>query len=1628
MTRAFVTLVANEAVAPGALVLAHRLRNLHDFLNPSPRLACVVSSDVTPDTRHALASTFDEVIQVDVLRSKAAMNLHLLGKPDLGLSLTKIALWQLIQYEKVVYLDPDVLPLRSIDELFDLEELSAAPDIGWPDWFNTSVFVATPNMDTYAELKQITEEDRVLDAGDQGLLNEYFHDWATSGPTYRIPFTYNILPSAIYSYAPALREFGNDIAIVRFPENERPWQWMRFQDGRVFPRGSASPTSVEMVQLWWDTWDKHQLQNTSIASILPQSDPLQAPELSDVNSLQNAWDTPSIIKVADNKDERTTVNPLPPLPAITVADPSWYVPEEHVPEYHPPTYAEQIHTQEQSHSHDPHHGHEHTQEAVHDHDIEQVSEHHGATDEPSQEQENHVGQTSVEEHQHEEAPAVAQEREYPMLNWNPAWEEPPTTNSTVDIPDLQIYSNVWDNPQPDTQVWIAPAITDLPPPPPMVDYHHQYIHHEVVHSEEPNVEAVPITIFPWEEQKESRPAPSRIWQDEIEMERRAREEEARVREEEEARAREEDERRRVEAEQAAAEQLRASSHYHGHQEWEHRQVVNNQQQVIQQALDTEAEIIEQTISESEPFKQEQPLDQPFVNVWDQMPSIQNYLKMIGAQDAFRKSEYQPFLKQEEAEENDEEVIYSQKEQEVTADEEEEEKEEENEEEYKEAEEDEKYEEAVEEEEYEEAVEEEEYEESEEEVEFEVEEEDDVQESVIVAAPRSTSPPPPHSNSWWGEPFAIDSMPTTPRLGKLGWRSPLMPTTPRLEDDDWDDRDLIPLPLKRTSRLFPPETLYQEESSSLPQPVAEVPKSNVSVTEGETDSKQSKKKRRTKKSRKLFADEDDMLKRTPFASAATTPTSEKSFVLPIESDESKDVVAEPKAPDSFGEYKIEWASDLLKGTSTGVVTPLVRTPSKEVVARSYFDGAVSPAAPTTPKRNKYNALASRTAWDPLHALKSLKASGEKLLISTKLQGNQGHAEDSDEEYAPAVYYDNDDEEVLGVLGLTFPTSRPTRGIAMSKAEDSPPQDSLSASPATPTAKGMSMNLTDKILQEASERRINTDIALHEAAASLVKSTEADAQDDKYAMSPVAEEYPQKDISATELEMSQGNLFKRRVQLESDAETKKEEATVEPGDKDETSIEPASVAQDADTHPLQYDIVQAATEKLRQIAGVDWEAAAKEEASYDENTSGWVFAQTHESVPSAKSVDMPTQHSPPTESQVDDTTIPTESAPPSDLIREQPTKNEALVIGSFEEDTHIDNRTDSHKIIDSQVDPKHVSDQGTATASDIEPPIAAKDQVNSNEATQTSLTDVVGAPRPELETKDSHGFTDVAQPDSTIASEKGKLRTGIPRPLTLKSEDRRDDPKTVQAYDDLKTPTQESFSGISHGHDDDSGAVSPGASSAGDSPLPKDVEKSLVDTVQSLVRKIEAHDSGVHHATDEAAVPQLMERETSQSNVDAQALSDEQIQFQLQEPNMQPSQPEVHTNVSDPASMSRGLTAQTTEDSDRDDNMSDTQYLSASEGDHQSESGTSVDWFSVQSYNGSTDHSDNEGDHRVPHTGNIHQEFLRRFGDLSELNQLSPMGSLTHHSDTEEEDMIGEQGALSEKKSTTPEISTPRRNPP
>lgn len=53
--------------------------------------------------------------------------------------------------------------LKNSDELFEREELSAAPDVGWPDCFNSGVFVYRPSLETYDKLIQFALEKGSFD-------------------------------------------------------------------------------------------------------------------------------------------------------------------------------------------------------------------------------------------------------------------------------------------------------------------------------------------------------------------------------------------------------------------------------------------------------------------------------------------------------------------------------------------------------------------------------------------------------------------------------------------------------------------------------------------------------------------------------------------------------------------------------------------------------------------------------------------------------------------------------------------------------------------------------------------------------------------------------------------------------------------------------------------------------------------------------------------------------------------------------------------------------------------------------------------------------------------------------------------------------------------------------------------------------------------------------------------------------------------------------------------------------------------------------------------------------------------------------------------------------------------------
>lgn len=118
-----------------------------------------------------------------------------LGRPDLTTVLTKLHIFRLTQYSKIIFLDADVLPILPISHLFtEPHEFAAIPDVGWPDIFNSGVFVATPGGDKFNELMELQKTKGSWDGGDQGLLNE----WRGSN-WHRLSFVYNTTPTAAYT-------------------------------------------------------------------------------------------------------------------------------------------------------------------------------------------------------------------------------------------------------------------------------------------------------------------------------------------------------------------------------------------------------------------------------------------------------------------------------------------------------------------------------------------------------------------------------------------------------------------------------------------------------------------------------------------------------------------------------------------------------------------------------------------------------------------------------------------------------------------------------------------------------------------------------------------------------------------------------------------------------------------------------------------------------------------------------------------------------------------------------------------------------------------------------------------------------------------------------------------------------------------------------------------------------------------------------------------------------------------------------------------------------------------------------------------------------------------------------------
>ncbi|XP_052201726.1 putative UDP-glucuronate:xylan alpha-glucuronosyltransferase 3 isoform X1 [Diospyros lotus] len=98
---------------------------------------------------------------------------------------SKFRLWQLTDYDKIIFIDADLLILRNIDFLFEMPEISATGNNG--TLFNSGVMVVEPSNCTFQLLMDHINDIESYNGGDQGYLNEIFTWW------HRIPKHMNFL-------------------------------------------------------------------------------------------------------------------------------------------------------------------------------------------------------------------------------------------------------------------------------------------------------------------------------------------------------------------------------------------------------------------------------------------------------------------------------------------------------------------------------------------------------------------------------------------------------------------------------------------------------------------------------------------------------------------------------------------------------------------------------------------------------------------------------------------------------------------------------------------------------------------------------------------------------------------------------------------------------------------------------------------------------------------------------------------------------------------------------------------------------------------------------------------------------------------------------------------------------------------------------------------------------------------------------------------------------------------------------------------------------------------------------------------------------------------------------------------
>ncbi|MGN6196014.1 MAG: glycosyltransferase family 8 protein [Ginsengibacter sp.] len=251
MKQAFVTFLATENFLPGVLTLN---RSLKRFGNTNYPLVVIVSEIISERSVKTLKECGLTVKIVKEIQSP-----YLIKKDyrNFGSTFTKLRIFELCEYDKIVYLDADMLVCDNIELLFQKLHMSAVIAGGilpsnkmWED-LNSGLLVIEPSRDLFNKIFVALKFLPSKDGSDQGFLHQFFPNWKCK-PNLHLEHKYNVPSWYLDEYCSTLDfkfNFMNgalstkNISIIHFWGLPKPWQ--------ISERQKDELTKKEQAELLW---------------------------------------------------------------------------------------------------------------------------------------------------------------------------------------------------------------------------------------------------------------------------------------------------------------------------------------------------------------------------------------------------------------------------------------------------------------------------------------------------------------------------------------------------------------------------------------------------------------------------------------------------------------------------------------------------------------------------------------------------------------------------------------------------------------------------------------------------------------------------------------------------------------------------------------------------------------------------------------------------------------------------------------------------------------------------------------------------------------------------------------------------------------------------------------------------------------------------------------------------------------------------------------------------------------------------------------------------------------------------------------------------------------------------------